>query len=204
MKWAVLVGGTGSNLEAILSSGLDVRLVISHRAQVRALGVAAQHGVPTRVIVGRDYPDRADYDASLRGQLEEFDIERVAMAGFLRWLQPETIRVYQGQILNLHPSLLPAYPGLHAIEQAFEARVWWTGVTVHFVDEGHDTGPIVAQAPVPRMADDTLETLSDRIHRTEHALYPKVLHAVDRGAVWLQDHVVTYAKEDDAWIHGHF
>ncbi len=204
MRWAVLVGGTGSNLAAILESGLNVALVVSHRAGVGALAIAERWGVETEVITAKAFPDRAEYDRALLRTLKQHDIEAVALAGFLRWLQQETIQALPGRLLNLHPSLLPAYTGLHAIERAFQDRVWWTGVSVHFVDEGHDTGPLVAQAPVKRYPDDTLEDLEARIHTMEHQLYPRVLAAVDRGEVWLQGREVHYKEGASSWIHGHF
>lgn len=204
MRWAVLVGGAGSNLRAILESGLPVHLVVSHKTGVGALDIAAAHHVPTVVITRHELPDRGAYDRALVGALEAHQIDRIAMAGFLRWLQPDTITRYAGAIVNLHPSLLPAYPGLHAIDRAFADGVLWTGVSVHFVDEGHDTGPIVAQAPVPRFSDDTLEDLEARIHETEHQLYPAVLQAVDRRHVSLKNGHVDYERGDFAWIHGRY
>lgn len=202
MRWAVLVGGTGSNLRAIVESGLSVELVISHRADAGALAIAEAHRIPTRVVLAKDYPDRDAYDAALRDCLAEYNIERIAMAGFLRWLTSSTIAQYGGAILNLHPSLLPAYPGLHAIERAYRDGVLWTGVTVHFVDEGHDSGPIVAQVPVPRLPRDSIEDLASRVHAAEHQLYPEVLKAVDRGKVRLIESRVTYVEEDEQWMYG--
>jgi len=202
VRWAVLVGGTGSNLEAILKSGLPVHLVISHRAGVRALQIAEDYGVATRVILGKEYRDRDAYDEVLRRTLTEYAIDQVAMAGFLRWLTEATIQAFPGAILNLHPSLLPSYLGLEAIERAYRERVLWTGVSVHFVDEGHDTGPIVAQVPVPRWPNDALEDLKQRIHVAEHEIYPRVLHAVDSGAITLRNGQVEYSKEVEEWSHG--
>lgn len=203
MRWAVLVGGAGSNLRAILESGFPVELVVSHRAGVGALDIAAQYQIPTRVILQRDFPQREAFDAELRRQLGEHAIERVAMAGFLRWLTPATIQHFDGAIVNLHPALLPAFPGLHAIERAYEAGVLWSGVSVHFVDEGQDTGPLVAQIPVPRLPQDSLEEFRTRIQAAEHRLYPRVLRAVDRGEAALYNgRVVYHTKEDAAWMHG--
>lgn len=205
MRWAVLVGGTGTNLRAILESGFPVALVVSHRTGVGALDIAAQYQIPTRVVLKRDFPEREAFDAELRRQLAEHAIERVAMAGFLRWLTPATIQQFTGAILNLHPSLLPAFPGLHAIERAYEAGVLWSGVSVHFVDEGQDTGPLVAQIPVPRLPQDSLEEFRTRIQVAEHRLYPRVLWAVDRGDTELRNGQVVYqSKEDAAWMHGRF
>ena len=204
MRWAVLVGGTGSNLRAILESGFSVALVVSHREGVGALDIAAQHRVPSRVVSKRDFPERDAFDAELRRQLAEHAIDRVAMAGFLRWLTPATIEQFPGAILNLHPSLLPAFPGLHAIERAYQAGVPWSGVSVHFVDEGQDTGPVVAQIPVPRLPQDSLEEFRMRIQAAEHRLYPRVLRAIEQGEAELQDgRVVYHTKGDTAWMHGH-
>lgn len=202
MRWAVLVSGTGSNLAAILESKLPVELVLSNRADAPALDMAREHGVPTRVLLAGHYADRRAFDGALCEILEAFGIEAVALAGFLRWLTRVVVDRYPGTLLNLHPSLLPAYPGLHAIERAFRDRVLWTGVTVHFVDEGHDSGPIVAQSPVPRYVHDTLADLSERIHAAEHQLYPCVLHAVDRGSVIFHEGRVCYDEEGTAWMHG--
>ena len=204
MKWAVLVGGTGSNLRALLESGFPVSLVISHRSGVKALAVAQQHNVPERVILPKGYAERAQYDAALASALEAFGIEAIAMAGFLRWLGSDMTRRYRGAIVNLHPSLLPAYPGLHAIERAFDEGVLWSGVSVHFVDEGHDTGPLIAQMPVARLVSDTLEDFRGRIQAAEHQLYPRVIAAIDGGEVQLVGNRVVYEKGEQEWMHGHF
>lgn len=202
MRWAVLVGGTGSNLKALLAFGLRVDLVVSHRPGVGALDIAAEHGVPARVILPKDYADRLAYDQAVCACLEEFGIEAVAMAGFLRWLSPAVTARYRGAILNLHPSLLPSYTGLHAIERAFTDRVLWSGVTVHFVDEGHDTGPIVAQVPVPRLLEDTPADFERRIHQAEHHLYPRAIQAVDQGWVRFIDGMVSHQGGNREWMHG--
>ncbi|MHB1955138.1 MAG: phosphoribosylglycinamide formyltransferase [Sulfobacillus sp.] len=185
MKWAVLVGGTGSNLHALLEQGIAVSLVVSHREGVGALGIARDYHVPVEVITAKTYPDRAQYDQALRYALQKYQIDAIAMAGFLRWLTPATIDVYGGRILNIHPSLLPAFPGLNAIEQAYRYGVRWTGVTVHFVDEGKDTGPVVAQLPIRIDPGDSMATVEERVHRAEHRLYPKVVEAMDKGWVAL-------------------
>lgn len=202
MSWGVLVGGQGSNLRAILDSGLPVAWVVSHRPGVRALDVARAAGVGTTVLDPRDYRDRAEYDRALVRVLRAHGVRRVAMAGFLRWLEPATIAAFDGQIINIHPSLLPSFPGLHAVEQAYRHGVRWTGVTVHAVDEGQDTGPIIAQIPVPCLPGDTLETLTERIHRAEHRLYPRVLAAIDRGLVELANGAVIWKGDYPQWNDG--
>lgn len=203
MRWAVLVGGTGSNLKALLESGFGVDLVVSHRSGVGALAVAEAAHIPTVVLKGGDFSSRQDYDRALCEVLADAAIERVAMAGFLRWLTPHVVTQYRGRLMNIHPSLLPAFPGLHAIEQAFQAGVMWTGVTIHLVDEGHDTGPILAQCPVPRLLDDTIESLTERIHQAEHRLYPKILSLMDDGDLEYQEGHIDWKGGHTSWAHGH-
>jgi phosphoribosylglycinamide formyltransferase-1 len=166
------------------------------------LDIAAAHQIPHAVLLPREFPDRLAYDRALVDLLRAHGVERIALAGFLRWLTSATIEHYAGAIVNLHPSLLPLYPGLYAIERAYADRVLWSGVTVHFVDEGHDTGPVIAQVPVPRYPKDTLEQFADRIHAAEHQLLPRVLWALDGGEVWWDRGRVHYAKEDDLWMYG--
>lgn len=192
MKWAVLVGGTGSNLAALLRHGLGVELVVSHRRGVLALEVAREYGVPTVTLLPNAYPSREAYGDALRAELVQAKVDAVALAGFMRWLDCETVNAWSGRIFNIHPSLLPSFSGLNAVAQALAHGVRWTGVTVHVVDEGEDSGPIVAQVPVPIHRNDTEETLSARIHRAEHALYGPVLKAYEakgfevqgRNVVW--------------------
>ncbi len=203
MKWAVLVGGYGSNLEAMLQYGNAVDLVVSHKANVRALEVAEHYGVPSRVLLPKHFASREAYDQALLSTLEEEGIEALALAGYLRWLDSAVVRRYRGRSVNLHPSLLPSFSGLDAIEQAFQHGVLWTGVTVHFVDEGHDTGPIIAQAAVPRYREDALEDLRARIQHHEHQLYPRIIEAVDTGLVRLaEDKVIWEASK--SWINGQY
>ncbi|AUW94018.1 MAG: phosphoribosylglycinamide formyltransferase [Sulfobacillus thermosulfidooxidans] len=203
MKWAALVGGYGSNLEAMLEYGNAVHLVISHKANVRALEVAEKYHVPQVVLLPKAYESRQAFDAALLAVLQKENIEALALAGYLRWLGPEVIAHYRGRAVNLHPALLPSFPGLNAIEQAFAHGVFWTGVTVHFVDDGHDTGPIIAQAAVPRYREDTLDDLRERIQHHEHRLYPRIVEAVDKGIVHLEgEHVIW--EESKSWINGHY
>lgn len=199
MRWAVLVGGTGSNLAAILQSGFPVAVVVSHRKSAGALDIARRHGIPAEYLLPAQYPGRAEYDAALRRLLSRYEVEAIAMAGFLRWLHPETISAYPGRIVNIHPSLLPAFPGLNAVEQAYDHGVRWTGVTVHFVDEGHDSGPIIAQVPVPRHEHDRVEDLAARIHAAEHRLYPAVLKALEDGGIQWQPAAVPGERARVIW-----
>ncbi|OLZ09970.1 phosphoribosylglycinamide formyltransferase [Sulfobacillus thermosulfidooxidans] len=203
MKWAALVGGYGSNLEAMLEYGNPIGLVISHKANVRALDVAKRFHVPTVTLLPKAFPMREAFDQALLKILRDEGIEALALAGYLRWLDPAIVREYKGRAINLHPALLPSFPGLNAIEQAFEHGVFWTGVTVHFIDDGHDTGPIIAQAAVPRYREDTLFDLRERIQYHEHHLYPRIVEAVDQGIVVLEGTQVIW-KESKSWINGQY
>ncbi|MDI3317143.1 MAG: phosphoribosylglycinamide formyltransferase [Bacillota bacterium] len=183
-----LVSGRGSNLEAILAAvergelPAEPRLVLSDRAGVRALEVARAHGVPAQVLERREFPDREAYERALAGRFLERGVELCAMAGFLRLVGTAFLEALGGRVTNVHPSLLPAFPGLEAQRQALEYGVRVAGCTVHFVDEEMDHGPIILQAAVPVLDEDTPESLADRILREEHRIYPEAirLYALDR------------------------
>lgn len=191
MNLGVLISGRGSNFGAILTAVREqrlearVRIVISNRANAAGLAIAEQAGVPTRVLPHRDYPDRESYDAALVAALREHGVDTVALAGFDRLLTPVFLRAFPGRVVNVHPALLPSFPGLHAQRQALEYGARITGVTVHFVDEQMDHGPIIAQAAVPVLDDDDEETLSQRILAEEHRLYPLALQRLARGELRL-------------------
>ncbi len=180
----VLVSGRGSNLQAILraieSGALRARvaLVISSRRDAPALEIAARAGVATRVIVPKDYPSRAEAGAAIIAALREADVQVVALAGYKPILDASVVRAFPNAILNVHPSLLPAFAGGMAPRpqtEALEAGVKLSGCTVHFVTEDVDAGPIIAQAAVPVLDDDSVETLSARILEQEHRLLPQAL-----------------------------
>lgn len=177
----VLISGRGSNLLSILHAiGADrlnarVRLVLSNRPDAGGLVHAKAREVPTRVLMHRDFADREAYDAALVAALREAGVTFVVLAGFMRIVTPVLLDAFPGRVLNIHPSLLPAFPGLHAQAQALRYGVKISGCTVHLVDAGTDTGPIVAQTAVPVLGDDTEETLSGRILAAEHSLLPRVL-----------------------------
>lgn len=206
MRWAVLVGGTGSNLDAMLRANVPVSLVVSHRAEVPALGIAERYGVLAVVLDSKTIRNRERYDEALRKILDAHHIEAIALAGYMRWLTSETVAAYRGRIVNVHPSLLPAFPGMHALDQAYRHGVRWTGVTIHFVDEGQDTGPIIMQQPVPIPPGESQEALESKIHMAEHRLYPQVVWALERGwvhlgvdgrVIWDLSH-----KEVESWMRG--
>jgi len=183
LKVGVLASGRGSNLQAILDSSLsgetdvEVVVVISDVENAHALDRARAAGVPAiRVAPGR-FKTRLTPEAEERyvEVLEEHGVEVVALAGFMRILHDDFLERYAGRVVNVHPALLPSFPGLHGQRQALEYGVKWSGATVHFVDAGVDTGPIIAQAAVPVMDDDTEESLSERILEQEHRIYPEAL-----------------------------
>jgi phosphoribosylglycinamide formyltransferase 1 len=186
----VLVSGRGSNLGAILDAiaqeTLDarVRLVVSNRAEAPALDRSERAGVPTRVISHRDFPAREAFDQALVDALRSAGAEWVVLAGFMRVLTPVFLRAFPGRVINVHPALLPAFPGVHAQRQALEYGVKVAGCTVHLVDEGVDTGPIIGQRVVPVNDDDDEERLAARILEREHQLLVKVLADLACGA-WL-------------------
>ena len=180
MKWAVMVGGTGSNLHALIESGVQVAHVVSHRHGVGALEIAERAGVPATVVDPAAFSDRAAFDRAVLDALNKAPVDGVVMAGFLRKVGPDVVRRYAGRLINLHPSLLPAFPGLRAVRQALVYGVKITGVTVHYVTDELDAGPIIAQEPVRVEERDTEDSLSARIHAVEHRLLPAVVRQLER------------------------
>ena len=181
LRIGVLASGRGSNLQAIIDAieagKLDSRLavVVSDRGDARALERAKKHGTEAVFLDPKGYPDREAFDQAVLAVLAEHRVELVCLAGYMRILTPGFVRALPGQIMNIHPALLPAFPGLHAQRQALEHGVKISGATVHFVDEGVDTGPIICQVAVPVREDDTEETLAARILEQEHRLYPRAI-----------------------------
>ena len=168
----VLVSGNGSNLQALIDAGLPVSAVASNRRDAHALVRARAAGIPTATFSLGCHPDRAERDLVMATWLEEHGVELVVLAGYMHLLTEPFLRRFPERIVNVHPSLLPAFPGAHAIADALAAGVERTGVTVHYVDEGLDTGPVIAQEEV---AVEPRETLEERIHAVEHRLLPKVV-----------------------------
>lgn len=177
----VLASGTGSNLQAILDAiaagtlQARVRIVISNSANAQALQRATNAGVPTAVIPHRQFSTRQEFDAALAQALDRAGAHWIVLAGFMRVLTSEFLKKFHRRVLNIHPALLPAFPGVHAQKQALDYGVKVAGCTVHFVDEGIDSGPIIAQRAVPVLNDDDVESLSMRILQQEHLLYVEVL-----------------------------
>ncbi len=168
----VLVSGNGSNLQALLDAGLPVSAVASNRKDAYALVRAREAGVPAATFALDCHPDREERDLVMATWLEEHGVELVVLAGYMHLLTRPFLQRFPDRIVNVHPSLLPSFPGTRAIEDALTAGVETTGVTVHYVDEGLDTGPVIAQEPLPV---EPRETLEERVHAVEHRLLPRVV-----------------------------
>ncbi len=177
----ILISGRGSNMEAIVNAAQNeawpakIAAVISNRPEAGGLDFAKSHGIQTAVLDHRAYKDRASFDAQLVQLIDSYKPDLVVLAGFMRILTGDFVRHYEGRLLNIHPSLLPLFPGLHTHEQALEAGVAEHGATVHFVTEALDHGPMVIQASVPVLPDDTADTLAKRVLKQEHVIYPRAV-----------------------------
>jgi len=190
---AVLASGEGTNLQALLddaSLGRQVALVVSDRPQARALGRARRAGVQTVVVEPSGFQDRSSYDKALVALLEDERIDVVVLAGFMRILGPEVVSRFENRILNVHPSLLPSFPGDRSVEEALEWGVKLTGVTVHLVDDQVDHGPVVAQEAIPVLPDDDRESLETRVHEVEHRLLPMAVGAMVEGRIQVNGRTV--------------
>ena len=171
----VLVSGEGTNLQALLDAGLPVVAVASNKPGVRALQRAEEVGVATAVFDARDYPNREERDVALAEWLRDQDVDLVVCAGYMHLFRKPFFDYYGGRIVNTHSAPLPDFPGAHPIEDVLAAGVDETAATVHYVDEGVDTGPVIAAEHVPVLPDDTVETLRTRVQEVEHRLLPKVV-----------------------------
>ena len=188
VRIGVLVSGRGSNLQAIIDNvengqlAAEVAVVISDQADAYALERARKHSVPAVHVSAKGYNSRReDYDSVLVKELQKQNVDLVCLAGFMRIISPALIKAYPGRILNIHPALLPAFPGLHVQKAALQHGVKFSGCTVHFVDEGMDTGPIIIQAVVPVLDNDTEESLSERILTQEHKIYSRAIQLYAEG-----------------------
>lgn len=175
MSVVVLISGRGSNMRALIEADIPVSAVISNCADAGGLAIAARHAVPTRVVEHRGFASRDAFDAALAGAVDAFSPKLVALAGFMRILTPGFVNRYAGRLVNVHPSLLPAFTGLDTHQRALEAGVKLHGCTVHFVTAELDHGPIIAQAAVPVNGGDTADTLAARVLREEHRIYPQAV-----------------------------
>jgi phosphoribosylglycinamide formyltransferase-1 len=178
LKLGVLISGRGSNLRSLIAAcaapdyPAEIALVISNIADAAGLTFAAEAGIPTATISHKAFPNRAAFDAAIEAELAKAGVELICLAGFMRILGPEILTRWRDKVINIHPSLLPAFRGLHVHEQALAAGVKISGCTVHIVRPAVDDGPILVQAAVPVAADDTPETLAARVLTAEHRIYP--------------------------------
>lgn len=183
----VLISGSGTNLQAIIDAieakRLDaaIRVVVSNRQDAFGLTRAKNHGIATEVLDHRKFPSREAYDQAVVDLLRARDVELVILAGFMRLLSPLFVKAFSNRIMNIHPALLPSFPGLHVQKKAVEHGVRFSGCTVHFVNEECDEGPIIIQATVPVFPDDTEESLSARILKEEHRIYPRAIQLYSEG-----------------------
>jgi len=187
-KLCVLASGTGTNLQAIIdqlhgSDGIEVAGVASDKPKAMALERARKAGIETAVFARDDYPDREARDAAIGDWIEGRGADLVVLAGYMQLLSAALVGRFANRIINVHPALLPSFPGLDAVQQALDHGVKITGVTVHFVDEGVDSGPIILQRPIPVPLDRQWQTLEDAIHATEHALLPEAIKLIAQGKV---------------------
>jgi len=189
LKTAILISGRGSNMQALIDACrtpdavAEIALVLANNPNAGGLAYAAAAGIPAAVVDHRAYPDRAAFDAELNRRLNAAGIEFVCLAGFMRLLTRGFIEAWRDRMINIHPSLLPAFPGLDTHRRALDAGVRFAGCTVHFVRYETDTGPIVVQAAVPVRADDTPESLAARVLAAEHQIYPQALRWIAAGRV---------------------
>jgi phosphoribosylglycinamide formyltransferase 1 len=187
----VLASGIGSNLQAILDKvhdrdGIEVVGVVSNRSEAQALERAKRAGVETAVFSAGDYPSREDRDAAVADWLADRNVDLIVLAGYMELLSPDFVARFRNRVINVHPALLPSFPGLDAVGQALDHGVRVTGVTVHFVDEGVDSGPIILQRPVEIYTRDATE-LEEEIHRIEHELLPQAVRLIASGAVRIDE-----------------
>ncbi|WP_426416519.1 phosphoribosylglycinamide formyltransferase [Aestuariirhabdus sp. LZHN29] len=198
-KTVVIISGSGSNLQALIDRaqeiGIEISGVISNRADAFGLQRAQRAGIATALVDHRQFDSRETFDASLAEAIDGMHAELVILAGFMRILTPEFTRRYEGRMLNIHPSLLPKYRGLHTHKRALEAGDQWHGATVHFVTEELDGGATVIQAPVAINASDSEETLAARVHGVEHRIYPLAAQWFAEGRLSLKQGI---AYLDDA------
>jgi len=194
---AVLISGSGTNLQALIDACADddfparIALVISNNPGVKGLERAEKAGIPTKVINHRDFENREAFDEKLHEALKECDAKLICLAGFMRILDARFVNRWRNRMLNIHPSLLPSFKGLHTQERALEAGVRFTGCTVHFVNPELDDGPIIAQAVIAINSEDTANTLSAKVLEKEHIIYPQALKLVADGKVRVVGNKVT-------------
>jgi phosphoribosylglycinamide formyltransferase-1 len=202
LKLTVLISGRGTNLAAIVraidagSCDAEIQLVVSDRVDAVGLELARERGIATQVVRMRDYPDRAAWDKALVETVAQAQPELVVLAGFMRLLGRVFIDRFRQRVINVHPALLPLFPGTTGAAQAIDAGVRVSGCSVHLVDNGVDTGPVIAQAVVPVLPSDDAQALHARIQRVEHVLLPRVIDAIAHGTIELQPALRVHSLPD--------
>ncbi|HZX26423.1 MAG TPA: phosphoribosylglycinamide formyltransferase [Telluria sp.] len=192
----ILISGRGSNMEAIVRAAREeqwparIAAVISNKADAKGLEFAAAHGIATAVVPNKEFATREAFDAALRETIDRYAPDLVVLAGFMRILTPAFVDHYAGRLLNIHPSLLPKFPGLHTHQQALDAGEDEHGATVHFVTAQLDHGPVLGQVKVPVLPGDTEDTLAARVLVEEHKLYPRAVRQCVEGRVRIEDGIV--------------
>jgi phosphoribosylglycinamide formyltransferase 1 len=183
-RLAVFVSGSGSNLQAIIDANIptvEIALVFSNNPNAYAIERIKKYGISSLVIDHRGYSSREDYEREILGSIRPYNIDLIALAGFMRILSPYFVSRFNNRIMNIHPALLPAFAGINSVKQALEYGVKYTGCTVHFVDEGVDTGPIILQSVIPILENDTEDSLLERIHDEEHRIYTEAIRLFSEG-----------------------
>jgi phosphoribosylglycinamide formyltransferase-1 len=197
----VLISGSGSNLQAIINAQqnpsfpAEIKAVISNKAGVKGLERASNAGIPTQVISHKDYPDRESYDIELARVIDQYNPGLVILAGFMRILSDRFVNHFLGRMLNIHPSLLPKYKGLHTHQQAIDAGDREHGATVHFVTPDLDSGPLIIQARISVLENDTADSLAARVLEKEHLIYPQAIAQVASGQIKMDDGTVKFQGE---------
>lgn len=202
LSLAVLISGNGSNLQALIDAcakedfPASIAVVLSNKADAYGLTRAKNARLPTHVLNHQDFSDRARFDHAMHKILCDYGVELVCLAGFMRLVSPEFVSLWHNKLINIHPSLLPAFKGLHAQKQALEAGVKIAGCTVHFVRPAMDSGPVILQGIVPVYSADTESTLTDRILKVEHQIYPHAIRWIAEGKVLIENERV-WIKETE-------
>ncbi len=200
LKLGVLISGNGSNLQSIIDNiekgtlQAVIKIVISNNPDAYGIIRAKKHGITVVVLKNSDFKNKEEFDSELINTLKKHDVELVTLAGFMRIISPRFLQAFPGRVMNIHPALLPSFPGLHGQKQAVDYGVKVSGCTVHFVDEGVDTGPIIIQRAVPVLDDDTEETLAIRILKEEHEIYPQAIQLFADGKLEIRGRKIFIKK----------
>ena len=181
---AIFVSGSGSNLQAIIDANIEaanLAVVVCNKPKAYAIERVNKHNIPVEIVDHKDFETREDFEKEIISRLEKYDIQLVVLAGFMRVLTSYFVSRFKNRIINIHPALLPSFPGMHAAKQALDYGVKYTGVTVHFVDDGVDTGPIIIQSVVEIADDDNEDSLLEKIHIEEHKIFPEAVKLFCEG-----------------------